>query len=85
MNLNILYFARVKELLNLASEEIVVPTEVDTILQLKDYMAQRGDVWQALFKGQGIIRAAINQTLVADDAKLNDGDEVAFFPPVTGG
>lgn len=85
MNLKLLYFARVKELINLSGEELIVPSEVDTIIKLKVYLAQRGGVWTELFNGKQLIRAAVNQTLVSDNATINQEDEVAFFPPVTGG
>jgi len=85
MNIKVLYFARIKEAVNYSTEEITLPNDIVTIMALKSYLAQRGEVWANLFNGKQLIRAAINHELVADVAELKAGDEVAFFPPVTGG
>ena len=85
MNIKILYFARIKESVNYSTEDIVLPADVSNINTLKNYLAGRGEVWADLFNGKQTIRAAINHELVDDMMEINDGDEVAFFPPVTGG
>lgn len=85
MNIDILYFARIKESVNYSSENIDLPNEVATVTALKNYLALRGENWANLFNGKQVIRAAINHALVDDSANINAGDEVAFFPPVTGG
>ena len=81
----VLYFARLKESLKYSIEDIDLPTDVGDIAALKRHLASRGGVWQELFAGKQVVRGAINHALVADDAPIKDGDEVAFFPPVTGG
>jgi len=85
MNIKVLYFARIKEAVNYSTENIALPSEVSTITALKNYLAQRGEVWANLFNGKQVVRAAINHELVQDLATIKSGDEVAFFPPVTGG
>ena len=85
MNINILYFARIKEAVNYSSENIDLPSDVKTITALKNHLSQRGENWANLFNGKQVIRAAINHHLVDDLADINADDEVAFFPPVTGG
>ena len=85
MNINILYFARIKESVNYSSENIDLPQDVKTITALKNHLAARGENWASLFNGKQVIRAAINHHLVDDLAFISAGDEVAFFPPVTGG
>ncbi len=85
MNIKVLYFARIKESVNYSTEDMMLPPEVSTISTLKDFLAKRGAVWADLFSGKQIVRAAINHELVDDMMAINDGDEVAFFPPVTGG
>lgn len=83
--ITVLYFARLKESLNYSTEEMVLPEGVKTIAQLKTHLAKRGEAWANLFNGKQTIRAAINHALVDNVAAVKDGDEVAFFPPVTGG
>jgi molybdopterin synthase sulfur carrier subunit len=83
--ITVLYFARLKESLNYSTEEIDLPADVNTIALLKLHLAKRGEAWANLFNGQQTIRAAINHALVENNAAIKNGDEVAFFPPVTGG
>jgi sulfur-carrier protein len=85
MNIKVLYFARIKEAVNYSTEDIVLPAEVSTITLLKHFLAKRGEVWADLFSGKQTVRAAINHELVDDKTIIKEGDEVAFFPPVTGG
>ncbi len=85
MNIKILYFARLKEAVNYSTEDIDLPADVSTVTALKNYLAKRGETWANLFNGKQVVRAAINHVLVDDLAIIQAGDEVAFFPPVTGG
>ena len=85
MKIKVLYFARLKEAVNYSSEDIDLPEVIKTITALKNYLSQRGEIWANLFDGKQVVRAAINHTLVDDLASIQAGDEVAFFPPVTGG
>ncbi|MFM9912082.1 MAG: molybdopterin converting factor subunit 1 [Methylophilaceae bacterium] len=81
--MKLLYFASLREGLGVANEDVDLP--VATVKDLMATLAARGGVWQEQFDGCKQIRAAVNQVLVADDAVVQAGDEVAFFPPVTGG
>ncbi len=85
MNIKVLYFARIKESVNYSTEDLVLPTGVTTVTALKNHLAERGGTWATLFDGQQMVRAAINHELVENMAPISEGDEVAFFPPVTGG
>ena len=85
MKIKLFYFARLKETLKYSTEDLDLPDDALTVLKLKAYLAKRGDVWGQMLMGKLKIRAAINHELVNDNAPIADGDEVAFFPPVTGG
>jgi len=86
MKIKLFYFARLKETLKYSTEDLELESGANwTVLKLKNYLAQRGDVWGQMLMGKLKVRAAINHELVHDGAVIHDGDEVAFFPPVTGG
>lgn len=85
LRVKVLYFARLRESLGLAQESLDLPEGVRDIAGLMAWLATRGEPWQQEFAGCRPLRAALNQTLVANSTGLADGDEVAFFPPVTGG
>ena len=85
MKLNLLYFARLREALGRDRESVEVPAGVATVAQLRAWLIARGEPFATAFGAIKRIRAAVNQTMVGDDAPLAEGAEVAFFPPVTGG
>ena len=80
----VLYFASLREALGRSGEELELPDDVTTVGALRAYLTGRGEGWQALATGRNV-RAALNQCMVGADAAVSAGDEVAFFPPVTGG
>ncbi|MDU5319097.1 MAG: molybdopterin synthase sulfur carrier subunit [Escherichia coli] len=83
--IKVLFFAQVRELVGTDATEVAAdfPT-FPTVEALRQHMAAQSDRW-ALALEDGKLLAAVNQTLVSFDHPLTDGDEVAFFPPVTGG
>lgn len=83
--LQLLYFARLREVLATAQEEIALPEDVCDVQGLKHWLARRGGEWQETFAGSRPLRAAVNQELASNADAIKDGDEIAFFPPVTGG
>jgi len=82
--IKLLYFASLREALGTSGEEIALPAGVVDVAALRTHLAARGDVWRELIRSQSL-RAAVNQRMVGPEAAIADGDEVAFFPPVTGG
>ena len=84
MNVRILYFAGLREAVGQSTEQIALPAGVGSVGQLHAHLAARGGAWEALATTKNL-RTAVNQQMVAMEAPLQDGDEVAFFPPVTGG
>ena len=83
--IKILYFARIKEALGLAQESVTVPVGVSDVTGLTNWLRQRGNQWQSELAPRKALRVAVNQAMVAMDAKIHDGDEIAYLPPVTGG
>lgn len=84
MKLKVLYFASLREALGSSSEEIELPAGVATTGALRDHIAARGEPWAALARAKNL-RCAVNQAMVGFEAAVKAGDEVAYFPPVTGG
>lgn len=86
MSLTILYFASLREELGLAQETLpACPAGVADVGALRTWLAARGGAWAEALAPNRAVRAARNQELVRADAALGEGDEIAFFPPVTGG
>ncbi|MEQ8344379.1 MAG: molybdopterin converting factor subunit 1 [Sneathiellaceae bacterium] len=83
--MKLLYFAWLRERVGLAQEEAEPPAEVRTVGALIDWLVGRGENYEAAFADRSLIRAAVNQDHAALDAPVGPGDEVAFFPPMTGG
>ncbi len=82
--LRVLFFARVREQLGCDSLELPWSTGHATVEALLSSLQQRGPNWQAAL-GQPNLVVAVNQQIADSAARLQAGDEVAFFPPVTGG
>ena len=83
--LKLVYFASLRERLGLESENIELPGTVDNVASLVAYLvAERGEEWQKVLQGSQVL-AAVNQEMCDFDQAVCSGDEVAFFPPVTGG
>lgn len=85
MNLRVLYFAALRERVGRSEEMVSPPDVVASVAQLRDWLAQRGELWREAFAETRRVRAAVDQMMVDDSHALHDGAEVAFFPPVTGG
>jgi len=80
--IKVLFFAQVRELVGCDSLE--AEARYADVEQLRAALAGKGPRWELALES-GKLLAAVNQTLVSFDSSLADGDEVAFFPPVTGG
>lgn len=80
--INVLFFAQVRELVG--TESITMTEDYATVEALRAALASKGDRWSLALE-PGKLLAAVNQTLVSPHHPLKAGDEVAFFPPVTGG
>lgn len=80
--ITVLFFAQTRELIGQDSVEL--SADFDTIEDIRDHLAAQQGKWELALES-GKLLAALNQDIVALDEKVQDGDEVAFFPPVTGG
>ena len=83
MSISVHYFASLREALGLAQETIELSDSVVDVAAVRALLAARGGDWASLSSMR--FRAALNQSLVGESAMVKDGDELAFFPPVTGG
>ena len=83
--INVLYFASLKEALGTSAEEIELDSSIDNIGALREWICARGEPWQTILGQQQRLMASVNQQLARPETQISDGDEVAFFPPVTGG
>ena len=83
--ITVLYFARLRESLGKSSEKLELPSGVRDLEGLRALLVARGGAWEQELAPHKPVRAAVNQAMAVGDAPVADGDEVAFFPPVTGG
>ena len=83
--LQLLYFARLREDLGCAEETFVLSPSVQTVQAVRDALIARGASWAKALDGARAVRVAVNQTMARPETPVKAGDEVAFFPPVTGG
>jgi molybdopterin converting factor subunit 1 len=83
--MKLLYFAWLKSKTGIGEEEVSPPAEVSNVAELLDWLAQRGPGHAAALADRRIVRVAVNQEYVGPEHPVRAGDEVALFPPVTGG
>jgi molybdopterin synthase sulfur carrier subunit len=83
--MKLLYFARLREDLGCAEETIALPPDVNTVAALRAHLMARGSVWQQALAPARALRVAVNEDMAQPGTPVEPGDEVAFFPPVTGG
>lgn len=82
--IKVLYFARLREQLQSEAEELALEPEMTDVAALTQALRGRGGVWAEAFGGPTLM-SAVNQEMANPATAIKDGDEVAFFPPVTGG
>ena len=85
MKVKLLFFAGLREQLGSAGEEIELPDTIATVEALRAHLRARGGAFEKVLSQKALVRAAVNQSMVQPSARIMAGDEVAFFPPVTGG
>ena len=82
--IRLLYFASLRETLGRADEQLELPAGVRDVADLTRWLRERGGDWDSALADRRL-HVAINQVIAGPDAAVADGDEVAWFPPVTGG
>jgi molybdopterin synthase sulfur carrier subunit len=81
----LLYFARLREDLGTSTEDLPLPADVATVASLRAHLMARGGAWATVLANGKALRVAVNQDMADPATPVKPGDEVAFFPPVTGG
>ena len=85
MKVKVLFFANLRERLGAGAEVVEIPDSASTVAGLRLHLMRRGGAWEEVLGDMKVVRVAVNQDMAAANAPLKPGDEVAFFPPVTGG
>lgn len=85
MNIQLRFFASVREALGTAQESVALPDHVRTVGDVRAYLRERDGVWAETLAEGRALRMAYNQEMTGATTTIADGGEVAFFPPVTGG
>jgi len=83
--MKLLYFAWIRTQLGISEETIVLPEAVSDVQTLVGWLINRDENFKNTFLEHSLIQVAVNQEYVEFDCPVKSGDEVAFFPPVTGG
>ena len=83
--MKLLYFAWIRQRVGAGQEDLAKPTGVTTVRALAEFLRARGGGYGEAFADLSRLRAAVNQEHVPLDAAIGPDDEIAFFPPVTGG
>ena len=83
--MKLLYFAWVRQRVGVAEEDVQPPVGVATVGDLLAWLKTRGPGYAAALAEAGVVKVAVNQEFAGIEQRLSPGDEVALFPPVTGG
>jgi len=83
--MKLLYFAWLRQRIGTAEEVLELPREVATVAELVSWLKTRGPAYAEALKNPKLVRVAVNREYVPFEHAVKPGDEVAFFPPVTGG
>ena len=79
------YFSWIKEHIGKSEEQIDLPSNITNVNQLINYLNEIDEKYNIIFEKKELIKIAVNKTYSSFDANISNNDEIAFFPPVTGG
>jgi molybdopterin synthase sulfur carrier subunit len=83
--MRLVYFAWVRERIGLAEETVELPAGIASVADLVGWLRGRGENYEHAFENPAVVRAALDRVHVKPDAPLGGAEEIAFFPPMTGG
>lgn len=83
--MRLVYFAKVRETIGRAQDDVAIPEQVRSVADLVAWLASNGAEYKMAFADLNRLRFALDQEMVSPDAPLNEAQELAIFPPVTGG
>ena len=81
----LVYLARLRDALGTGTESVDLPEEVGTVAALLEWLSNRGGAWKDELAPGRAVRIAVNHDMAGLETPIRPGDEVALFPPVTGG
>jgi sulfur-carrier protein len=81
----LVYLARLRDAFGTARESVELPNDISSVAGLLEWLRARGGAWARELAPGRAVRVAVNHDVARDDAPLKAGDEIALFPPVTGG
>ncbi|MCG9581869.1 molybdopterin synthase sulfur carrier subunit [Vibrio tubiashii] len=80
--IKVLFFAQTRELVG--TDELQLEGDFSTVEEVRSHLVEQDGKWDLALE-PGKLLAAVNQSIVPLEHPIQSGDEVAFFPPVTGG
>ena len=83
--MKLLYFASIREKIGISEEEHDLPKGVSNVTDLIDWLKSQGEEYAQALADQMVVKVAVNQEYVSVEHPISSNDEIAFFPPVTGG
>ena len=83
--LRVNYFASLREQMGREHDEFVLPKNVSNVTELIAFIKRTDSVFEDVFESTPKVLVAVNQVVVSKDCQLSEDDEIAFFPPMTGG
>ena len=83
--MHIKYFSWVRDQIGIESESITINEKINSVNELIIFLKKKNEKYSKAFGDLSVIRCAVNMEVVNLDNKINDNDEIAFFPPVSGG
>ena len=79
------YFSWIKEHIGKSEEQVSLPSHITDVIQLIIYLNEIDEKYNIIFEKRELIKIAVNKKYSSFYTNISDNDEIAFFPPVTGG